>query len=67
MGNPTWRYHRGAFGKLEGKIFDSDDMPGEAEGWYDSPAKVPASAPKPKAKPKAKPKTRARKAPTDAS
>lgn len=60
MGDPTWMYRRGQFGREEAKIFDSDDLP--AEGWYDSPAKIPAAPPKPKAKRK----TAAKKAPAPA-
>lgn len=50
---PTCMYKRGAFGRVESRIFDHpDDVP---EGWYDSPAKVPAeAASKPKAKRKKK-------------
>ncbi len=68
MGQPTWMYRRGAFGRLESKIFDSDDLP--ASGWCDSPAKIPDAAPKPKAAPaKAKRKVGPKResAPSDAS
>lgn len=38
MGNPTWMYKR-RYGKVESKVFDSDEIP---DGWVDSPAKVEA-------------------------
>lgn len=49
MGFPTWRYRRGAFGRLESKIFDSDEIP---PGWFDNPAKCekPEKAKKPPAR-----------------
>lgn len=56
MGQPTWMYRRGAFGRVEARVFDSEEIPA---GWVDSPAKL-ETAPKP-AKPK-KPRTRLRSA-----
>lgn len=42
MGYATFRYRMGKDGKLESKVFDSDNVP--ASGWHDSPAKcVPAA------------------------
>ena len=37
MGHPTWRY---SLTCPKGQIFDSDKMPSESEGWFDSPAKI---------------------------
>lgn len=49
MGEPTWMYRVGDGGKVEAKIFDSDEVPA---GWSDSPADPPKKrGPKPKAKP----------------
>lgn len=39
MGEQTWMYKR-RYGRIESKIFDSDEIP---EGWVDSPAKVAAA------------------------
>ena len=36
-----WRYARWKLGKIESKLFTEPDIPTEAEGWYDSPAKIP--------------------------
>lgn len=40
MGNRTFRYHR----EHGARIFDSDNLPSEADGWYDSPAKLKLQA-----------------------
>lgn len=54
MGNPTWMYKRGQFGRHESQIFDSDECAKLGrEGWVDSPAKL-AEPPKPGRKPKGK-------------
>ena len=38
MGNATFRYHKTK--APTGTIFDSDDLPSEKDGWFDSPKKV---------------------------
>jgi hypothetical protein len=61
MGNPTFRYHK----ELGAQVFDSDALPSESDGWFDSPKKangaVPVTAspspPVPQAKPAPPPKT----------
>lgn len=35
MGTPTYRYH--ATKAPRGLIFDTDDLPSEEDGWFDSP------------------------------
>ena len=37
MGTPTFRYH--ATKGPRGMIFDTDDLPSEEDGWFDSPKK----------------------------
>lgn len=37
MGTPTYRYH--ATKAPRGMIFDTDDLPEEDDGWFDSPKK----------------------------
>lgn len=36
MGEPCYRYHKD---HLKGLIYDSEDLPSEADGWFDSPKK----------------------------
>ncbi|MFZ5789770.1 MAG: hypothetical protein ACOY3L_03630 [Pseudomonadota bacterium] len=38
MGHPIFLYRRLADGGLEARIFDSDALPPDAEGWSDSPS-----------------------------
>lgn len=40
MGHPIYLYRRLADGGLEARIFDSDALPPEGEGWSDSPDKA---------------------------
>jgi hypothetical protein len=37
MGHPIFLYRRLADGGLEARIFDSDALPPETEGWSDNP------------------------------
>lgn len=37
MGEPCFRYHKN---HPKGLIFDTDDLPTEEDGWFDSPKKV---------------------------
>lgn len=59
MGDPTWRYKKtlgpGGREQLKSEIFDSDEMPGEKEGWFDSPAKCVNPVRKPGRPPKVRP------------
>jgi hypothetical protein len=40
MGHPVWRYRKGPRGRIEGAIFDSDQLGKLTKGWKDTPAEL---------------------------